>query len=193
MCLCPSLPCCDPLLLLCLCVVCCCSSNVKRIPNPVPTKALPVVLVVLLGAVFSPSPCFLPPSPSLLLLMSFFGCLWLLPGGPFVGVGWSSLHLHVHPSSNLTRSVRAGVCVCTFCIEVKLHRVIYCICRGPLGNIAVSGQRRRCNIPVQTYLHKWFCKSHLWGSGLEPGPGPSPGFRSWAPSCAAGGNRKLPV
>ena len=111
-CLCPSLPCCVPLLLLCLCVVCCRSSNAKRIPNPVPTKALPVVLVVLLGAVFSPSLCFLPPSPSLPLLMSFFGCLWLLPGGPFVGVGWSSLHLHVHPSSKFTRSVRAGVCVC---------------------------------------------------------------------------------
>ena len=104
-CLCPSLPCCVPLLLWCLWVVCCCSSNAKRIPNLVPTKALPVVLVVLLGAVFSPSPCFLPPSPSLLLLMSFFGCLWLPPGGPFVGVGWSSLHLHVHPSSNSTRSV----------------------------------------------------------------------------------------
>ena len=86
-------------------VACCCSSNVKRTPNLVPTKALPVVLVVLLGAVFSPSPCFLPPPPSLLLLLSFFGCLWLLPGGPFVGVGWSSLHLHVHPSSNVTRSV----------------------------------------------------------------------------------------
>ena len=56
-------------------------------------------------------------------------------------------------------------CVCTFCIEVKLHRVFYCICRGPLGNIAVSGQRRRCNIPVQTYLHKWFCKSHSRGLG----------------------------
>ena len=111
-CLFPSLPCCVPLLLLCLCVVCCRSSNAKRIPNPVPTKALPVVLVVLLGAVFSPSLCFLPPSPSLPLLMSFFGCLWLLPGGPFVGVGWSSLHLHVHPSSKFTRSVRAGVCVC---------------------------------------------------------------------------------
>ena len=99
-CLCPSLPCCVPLLLSCLFVVCCCSSNAKRIPNPVPTKVLPVVLVVPLGAVFSPSPCFLPPPPSLLLLLSFFCCLWLLPGGPFVGVGWSFLHLHGHPSCN---------------------------------------------------------------------------------------------
>ena len=26
-------------------------------------------------------------------------------------------------------------------------------CRGPLGNIAASGQRRRCNVPLKTYLH----------------------------------------
>ena len=98
-CLCPSLPCCVPLHLLCLCVVCCCSSNAKRIPNPAPTKALPVVLVVPLGAVFSPSLCFLLPPPSLLLLLllllfPFFGCLWLLPGGPLC---WGGL---VIPSSS---------------------------------------------------------------------------------------------
>ena len=29
----------------------------------------------------------------------------------FAGVGWSFRHLHGHPSFNLTRSVRAGVCV----------------------------------------------------------------------------------
>ena len=122
MCLFPSLPCCVPPLLLCLCVVCCCSSNAKRTQNPVPTKALPVVLVVPLGAVLSPSPCFLPPPFSLLLLLSFFCCLWLLPGGPFAGVGWSSLHRHGHPSSNLKRSVRAGVCVdhLNGCIKVLL-------------------------------------------------------------------------
>ena len=59
------------------------------------------------------------------------------------------------------------VCVCTFCIEVKLHRVFYCISisRGPLGNIAVSGQRRRCNIPVQTYLQRARTQAH----GSAPG------------------------
>ena len=35
------------------------------------------------------------------------------------------------------------VCVCSICIDVKL---LYS--GGPLGNIAVSGQRRRCNVPV---------------------------------------------
>ena len=59
------------------------------------------------------------------------------------------------------------MCVCTFCIEVKLHRVFYCISisRGPLGNIAVSGQRRRCNIPVQTYLQRARTQAH----GSAPG------------------------
>ena len=59
------------------------------------------------------------------------------------------------------------VCVCTFCIEVKLHRVFYCISisRGPLGNIAVSGQRRRCNISVQTYLQRARTQAH----GSAPG------------------------
>ena len=38
--------------------------------------------------------------------------------------------------------INVFVCVCTIWIDVKL------VCRGPLGNIAVSGQRRRCNVPV---------------------------------------------
>ena len=59
------------------------------------------------------------------------------------------------------------LCVCTFCIEVKLHRVFYCISisRGPLGNIAVSGQRRRCNISAQTYLQRARTQAH----GSAPG------------------------
>ena len=41
--------------------------------------------------------------------------------------------------------------------SVRFYRV-HSVCqatissRGPLGNIAVSGQRRRCNVPVKTYL-----------------------------------------
>ena len=35
------------------------------------------------------------------------------------------------------------ICVWAICMDVKLLAAL-----GPLGNIAVSGQRRRCNVPV---------------------------------------------
>ena len=38
------------------------------------------------------------------------------------------------------------LCVWAICMDVKLLAAL-----GPLGNIAVSGQRRRCNVPVKTY------------------------------------------
>ena len=41
-------------------------------------------------------------------------------------------------------------CVCVY--HLNRCKTSFC-CRGPLGNIAASGQRRRCNVPVKTYLH----------------------------------------
>ena len=100
-CLCPSLPCCVPLHLVCLCVVCCCSSNAKRIPNPAPLRRSLLCLLCRL-VLFSPPPlasCFLPLPcccccfPSLVVFGSF-------PVVLFAGVGWSFRHLHGHPSFN---------------------------------------------------------------------------------------------
>ena len=54
------------------------------------------------------------------------------------------------------------LCVCVTKLCVCVTKLCVChlnrcktsnYCRGPLGNIAVSGQRRRCNVPVKTYLH----------------------------------------
>ena len=56
------------------------------------------------------------------------------------------------------------LCVCDEVVCVCVTKLCVCVChlnrcktsnycRGPLGNIAVSGQRRRCNVPVKTYLH----------------------------------------
>ena len=50
-----------------------------------------------------------------------------------------SLSLSFHPPRC------CGVCVCVY--HLYRCRTSYS-CRGPLGNIAVSGQRRRCNVPV---------------------------------------------
>ena len=41
-----------------------------------------------------------------------------------------------------------------------------------------------------TYLQRFY-KSHSRCLGLNRGQDPSPRFRSWAPSCAAGGNRNF--
>ena len=58
---------------------------------------------------------------------------------------------HVHLMVNFVSStlLRQGVCVCvwTICIDVKLLAA-----GGRWGTFAVSGQRRRCNVPVKTYL-----------------------------------------
>ena len=55
------------------------------------------------------------------------------------------------PLACVRACVHACVCVCVWVYHLDRCKISY-YCRWPLGNIAVSGQRRRCNVPVKTYL-----------------------------------------
>ena len=99
----------------CVCVWC---VVVHQTPNASQTLSpLRRSLLCLLRrlVLFSPPPlasCFLPPPPCCCCCFPSLVVSGSFPVVLFAGVGWSSRHLHGHPSFNLTRSVRAGVCVC---------------------------------------------------------------------------------
>ena len=61
-----------------------------------------------------------------------------------------SFHGHVHFILNFISPTLLRQCVCVYHLN-RCKTSNYC--RGPLGNIAVSGQRRCCNVPVKTCLH----------------------------------------
>ena len=69
----------------------------------------------------------------------------------YVCVMYKYLYIYIFVWYNIYNHIYMYMCV----YHLNKCKTSY-YCRGPLGNIAVSGQQKRCNVPVKTYLHYIF-------------------------------------